>query len=110
VLKFLNEQNIYPEIISGTSAGSIVGGLYANGMKPDKILDFFKSVSLFSWSHLSFRKPGFLDADQFSRYLENEFGDKTIGDLDVELYISATEIERGKLKIFSKNTKICQAI
>ena len=110
VLKFLNEEGIYPEIISGTSAGSIVGGLYANGMKPEKILSFFKSVNLFSWSHLSFRKAGFLDADHFARYLTNEFGDKTIKDLEVELYISATEIERGKLKIFHKNTKVVSAI
>lgn len=110
VLKFLNEEGIFPEIISGTSAGSIVGGLYANGMKPEKILSFFKSVNLFSWSHLSFRKAGFLDADQFARYLNNEFGDKTIKDLEVELYISATEIERGKLKIFHKNTKVVSAI
>ncbi len=105
VLQFLNEQEIFPEIISGTSAGSIVGGLYANGMKPKSILTFFKSVSLFSWTHLSFKKAGFLDADQFARYLDKEFGDKTIKDLDVELYISATEIERGKLKIFHKKHK-----
>lgn len=110
VLQFLNEQEIFPEIMSGTSAGSIVAGLYANGMKPKDILTFFKSVSLFSWTHLSFKKAGFLDADQFARYLEKEFGDKTIKDLDIELYISATEIERGKLKIFHKNTKIVSAI
>lgn len=110
VLQFLNEQNIYPEIISGTSAGSIVGGLYANGKTPKEILAFFKSVSLFSWTHLSFKKAGFLDADQFSCYLEKIFGNKTIKELDIELYISATEIERGKLKIFHKNTKITQAI
>ncbi len=110
VLQFLNEQEIFPEIISGTSAGSIVGGLYANGMKPKSILTFFKSLSLFSWTHLSFKKAGFLDADQFARYLDKEFGDKTIKDLDVELYISATEIERGKLKIFHKNTKVVSAI
>lgn len=110
VLQFLNEQEIFPEIISGTSAGSIVGGLYANGMKPKDILSFFKSVSLFSWTHLSFKKAGFLDADQFARYLEKEFGNKTIKELDVELYISATEMERGKLKIFHKNTKIVSAI
>ncbi len=110
VLQFLNEQEIFPEIISGTSAGSIVGGLYANGMKPKDILTFFKSVSLFSWTHLSFKKAGFLDADQFARYLEKEFGNKTIKELDIELYISATEIERGKLKIFHKNTKVVSAI
>lgn len=110
VLQFLNEQGVFPEIISGTSAGSIVGGLYANGKKPKEILAFFKSVNLFSWSHLSFRKAGFLDADQFARYLEKEFGKKTIRELDIELYISATEIERGKLKIFHKNTQIVPAI
>lgn len=110
VLQFLNEQNIYPEIISGTSAGAIVGGLYANGKKPKEILDFFKSVSLLRWSHLSFKKAGFLDADQFAKYLFNEFEDKTLGELDTELYVSATEIERGKLKIFPKNTSVVKAI
>lgn len=110
VLKFLNEQKIFPEIISGTSAGSIVGALYANGKKPEDILTFFKSVNLFSWSHLSFKKPGFLDADQFAKYLSKEFGTKTIKDLDIELYISATEMESGKLKIFHKNTQIVPAI
>src|SRR5690554_872198 len=106
VLQFLNEQKIFPEIISGTSAGSIVGALYANGKKPKDILTFFKSVSLFNWSHFSFRKAGFLDADQFAKYLSKEFGTKTIKELEIELYISATEIERGKLKIFHKNTEI----
>ncbi len=110
VLQFLNEQKIFPEIISGTSAGSIVGALYANGKKPKDILTFFKSVSLFNWSHFSFRKAGFLDADQFAKYLSKEFGTKTIKELDIELYISATEIERGKLKIFHKNTEIVSAI
>src|SRR5690606_36390371 len=84
VLEFLNEQDIFPEIISGTSAGAIVGGLYANGKKPKEILDFFKSVSLFRWSHLSFRKAGFFDADQFTKYLSKEFEDKKIGDLNAE--------------------------
>lgn len=110
VLEFLNEQDIFPEIISGTSAGAIVGGLYANGKKPKEILDFFKSVSLFRWSHLSFRKAGFFDADQFAKYLFKEFEDKKIGDLNAELYISATEIEHGKLKIFHKNTPVVPAI
>jgi len=110
VLQFLNEQKIFPEIISGTSAGSIVGALYANGKKPKDILSFFKSVNLFSWSHFSFRKAGFLDADQFAKYLSKEFGTKTIKELEIELYISATEIERGKLKIFHKNTEIVPAI
>ena len=40
VLQFLEEKNIRIDVISGTSAGAIVGGLYAIGKKPTEILDF----------------------------------------------------------------------
>jgi len=35
-LQFLEEQNIHPTEISGTSAGSIVAALYAGGKNPKK--------------------------------------------------------------------------
>lgn len=110
VLHFLEEQGIHPEVISGTSAGAITGSLYAFGKTPMEILAFYKSVSLFNWSHLSFKKAGFLDANKFEGYLLDVFGDKTLNELDKELYISATEIKNGKLKIFRKNTKIVDAV
>lgn len=40
VLKALEENGIFPDCIAGTSAGSIVGALYAAGKTPDEILDF----------------------------------------------------------------------
>ncbi len=40
VLQALEENGIFPDCISGTSAGSIVGALYAAGKKPAEILDF----------------------------------------------------------------------
>lgn len=110
VLQFLNEQEIYPEIISGTSAGSIVGSLYAFGKTPVEILNFFKSVSLFSWNHISFRKAGLLDADKLMDYLNIIFQEKVLNDLPKDVYISATDIKSGKLKIFNKQTKIKEAI
>ena len=38
-LQALHEHKIYPEIISGVSAGAIVGAFYANGMAPEDIFD-----------------------------------------------------------------------
>lgn len=110
VLQFLLEQNIEPEIISGTSAGSIVGSLYAYGKTPVEILKFFQSVSLFNWNHLSFRKAGLLDADKFIHYLNNIFKEHTLKELEKEVYISATDIKTGKLKIFNTHTQIKQAV
>ncbi len=47
VLKALEEFGVTVSCISGTSAGSIVGSLYAYGLKPDTILDLVISTSLF---------------------------------------------------------------
>ncbi len=40
VLQVLEAHGIYPEMISGTSMGSIVGGLYAIGYSPDRLARF----------------------------------------------------------------------
>ena len=42
LLKALDENGIQPSIISGTSGGALVGGLYACGVAPEQMLDFFK--------------------------------------------------------------------
>lgn len=41
VIKALEKNNIYPDIIVGTSIGSAIGGLYASGYTPESILDNF---------------------------------------------------------------------
>ena len=110
VLQFLEEQNIQIDVISGTSAGAIVGGLYAVGKKPAEILDFFKSVKLFSWNHLSFSKAGLLDAEKFIDYLDVVFGETKLVDFPKEMYISATDINSGRLKTFNRYTKAKEAI
>ena len=46
VLKALEENGIYPQIISGTSAGSIVGALYASGQTPEQMIEFVREASV----------------------------------------------------------------
>ncbi|MFP7658248.1 patatin-like phospholipase family protein [Chryseobacterium proteolyticum] len=47
VLKALEEFNLKPDIISGTSAGSIVGAFYSFGKTPDEMMDIVKSTTFF---------------------------------------------------------------
>ncbi len=49
VLKVLEEQGIKPDIILGTSMGSLIGGLYAIGYTPAELE---KMVSEFDWDYL----------------------------------------------------------
>ena len=40
-LKAMEELGIRPDLISGVSAGSLIGALYADGYSPDEMLDLF---------------------------------------------------------------------
>ncbi|MDR0229779.1 MAG: patatin-like phospholipase family protein [Flavobacteriaceae bacterium] len=110
VLAFLAEKNIHPTILAGASAGSIVSCLYSNGMEPKEILHFFKSVNLFNWEFLTWSKPGIIDVNGFEKYLKNVFEEKTLGDLPLPIYINATNISTGKIHLFSRQTKVVDAI
>ncbi|WP_338409566.1 patatin-like phospholipase family protein [uncultured Flavobacterium sp.] len=109
-LKFLEEQNIKPTHIAGTSAGSIIAALYAFGIKPNEILEFFKSIYFFHWSHFTFKKAGIIDSQSFKADFEKIFKDAKIGDLNIPTYITATDLVKGRLKIFNNDTKITDAI
>lgn len=110
VLKFLNEKNIQPDVLSCCSAGSIVGSLYAVGKSPEAILDFFQSIYFFHWKHFTFNQPGLVSSAIFSTYLNPIFRDMTLGDLNKDVRIVATELITGNQKVFEKNYKIVDAI
>jgi NTE family protein len=55
VLKALEEMDIRFDRISGTSAGSIVGALYASGHTPDEIFELVKNLSIFRSVRLHLR-------------------------------------------------------
>ena len=109
-IKFLEEQNIRPDRIAGTSAGSIVGALYSWGKTPEEILTFFKSIYLFHWKHLTFKKAGLIDSEAFKHYFQSIFKDAVLGELKIPIQITATDMVRGKLKVFGQDTKIVDAI
>ena len=42
VLQALNEAGIFPDVVSGTSAGALAGVLYCDGYSPKEILKIMK--------------------------------------------------------------------
>lgn len=110
VLHFLEEQQIVVSQLAATSAGAIVGALYLQGIRPLEILEFFKSVNLFSWQHFTLRKAGLMDANSFEVYLSAIFKEQTLESLPIPFYVTATNMEKGTLKIFEPTTKIVDAL
>ncbi len=110
VLQFLEEQNIKPTQIAGSSAGSIVAALYSLGKSPKEILSFFQSIYFFHWKHFTFSKAGIIDSLSFKKYFTDVFGDATIGELKIPIHVTATDMVKGKIKIFDRNTSVVDAI
>jgi NTE family protein len=103
-LKFLNEFGIKPEIISGTSAGSIMGALYADGYSPEEILDMFEGKEFSEFAQLQLPKAGIFDSSRFHKFLKKHFRSKRIEDLSIPLVIVATDLDNGKSVEFSSGS------
>lgn len=110
VLKFLEEQKIKPSQIAGSSAGAVVGSLYSWGKTPEEILSFFKSIYFFHWKHFTFKKAGIIDSESFKKYFEDIFQDAKMSDLPIPMNITATDMVKGKLKIFNNSALIVDAV
>lgn len=106
-LKAITEQGIKIDYITGTSAGAIVGALYAAGYSWEVILDFFTKTSIFSLNRFALKKPGFIDTIKFENDLKLYFPDDSFEKLNIPLTITATEIESGNSKVFNSGQLIC---
>ena len=106
VLKAFEEYGLSPTHISGTSVGAIVGALYAKGVHWSEILSFLKDTSLFHTKRFAFNKPGFLDTEKFYDDLKVYFPRDNFDTLDKPLFITATNVLTGTLKVFNKGQLI----
>ncbi|TLP77280.1 patatin-like phospholipase family protein [Maribacter sp. ACAM166] len=105
-IKALEEHDIYPSHIAGTSAGAIVGALYAGGCRWEEMLDFFKTVELFSINKYAINKPGLIDTSRFYDVLLSYLPKDNFNALKIPLYITATNLLDGTLKVFHKGPLI----
>lgn len=99
-IKALEEFGIKPNIISGTSAGSVVGALYCSGKSPKEIMEIFLEKSAFDFMSISMPKSGLFKTDGFIKFLKKNIRVKNIQNLPIPLYINATNFNKGKSVVF----------
>ena len=102
VLQALNEANIFPDIISGTSAGAIVGALYADGHSPNDILRHMSKSSRLDYFSFTMPKDGLLHISGVVKILKELLTAKTFEELKIPLFVAATDLNNGKIVYFSK--------
>jgi len=99
VLEALHKYGIRPEIISGASAGALVGVFYAAGMEPLQILELVKSnkmVKMFKWQLPS---NGLIDIKKVLSLLENNIETDDFSSLKKPFYCSVVNLNSGHSEI-----------
>ncbi|MGB3963304.1 MAG: patatin-like phospholipase family protein [Tepidanaerobacteraceae bacterium] len=122
ILNVLIKNKIFPDIIAGTSAGSIVGALYAAGVDLEKFLEDFKSINpiclldptvtgvyilllfFYYWTkrpmvHWTLPK-GLFKGEKIEQFLEETFDKKGFNDLKVPLSVVSADINPGQTVVF----------
>jgi len=105
-LKAIEEFGIRPEIISGTSAGAIVGAMYASGLPPEKIIEIFRNRYINNFIEFTLPKAGLFGTAGFIKFLDENIPVKTFEELKIPLFVVATDFDHGKSVIFSSGDLI----
>lgn len=106
VLKALDEIGLKFERLSGTSAGSIVGALYAYGYSPDKILEIVIGTSFFKSVRPAWTMTGLLSLERLKDVLLRFIPENSFESLKIPMTIAATEIVQGRSDYFSSGELI----
>jgi NTE family protein len=95
VFAALFEKGIKPDIISGVSAGAIVGAFIAGGKTPEEILDIFKKGWVFRYTKLHIPIDGLLKLDGLKEVIQNEIPVENIEDLEIPFFVGISNLNRG---------------
>jgi len=101
VLKALEEFGIKPSVISGTSAGAIAGAFYAGGYSLHEIKTIVEKSDVFNFSNVLIKKQGLFNMKGFEKMYQTYFPKNSFDDLQIPLYVAATDILKGEINYFS---------
>lgn len=102
VIRALEENGIFPVAISGTSAGSIVGTLYAAGLSPQQMIEFVKDSKFWKIFQIGLPTDGLAKLTYIQERLKAVVQEDDFAALKKELHIAVTNLNRGQCEIRSK--------
>jgi NTE family protein len=106
VIKALEAQGIVPDIVVGTSAGSVVGALYAsgyNGFQLQKIALDMDETTISDWAIPFFSKSsGVLKGEALQAYVNKAVHNQPIEKLKIPFGAVATDLKTGQPILFRR--------
>lgn len=101
ILKVLKQHNIPIKVVAGTSAGAIVGSLYASGMSPDRLELEAEILGKTDLVDLTLSTSGFIKGDKLQNYINQKVGNRPIQQFPIRFTAVATDFSTGKAVAFN---------
>ncbi|MBN1822044.1 MAG: patatin-like phospholipase family protein [Prolixibacteraceae bacterium] len=102
ILQYLKEKGIYPDIISGVSAGAIVGAFIASGKEPFETLEILAKGGFLKYTKIHLPVDGLLKLDGLKELFIKEIEQQNIEELKIPLIVGATNLNLGKVDFFDQ--------
>ena len=104
VIQVLEESGIKPNMVVGTSAGSVVAAIYASGKSGaqlQRVADSIDQSAITDWN-ISILKRGMMRGEALERFIRQQTGIKNIEQLPIPLGVVATDLQSGEGILFQK--------
>jgi NTE family protein len=102
VLQVLEEQGIKPDVIVGTSAGSVVATLYASGKTPAELNTLAMNLDESSLKDWVFPGRSLMKGEALAKLIRSNTGGKNIEAMRPALGIVAADLQSGQAILFRK--------
>lgn len=102
VLKVLESHGIKPRIVTGTSAGSFVGSIYASGKTPFQMQQIAQQLKESDLRDLTLNSQGIVQGQKLQNYVNRQIGNKPIQQFPIRFAAVATRLDNGSKAEFIK--------
>ena len=102
VIQVLEENGIQPDLVVGTSAGSLVAALYASGKSGAELASLADSMDESAFTDWSFPGRGLIRGEALAKYVRDNTGARSIEQMRTPLGIVATDLDSGQPILFQR--------
>ena len=100
VIQVLEENGIRPDLVAGTSAGSLVAALYAAGKSGAELGALAEKMDETAFTDWSYPGRGLIRGEALAKYVREQTGGRRIEQMRMPLGIVATDLDSGEPILF----------
>jgi NTE family protein len=102
VIQALEESGLAPDLVAGTSAGSLVAALYASGKSGNELAALADTMDETAFADWAYPGRGLIRGEALARFVRDKTGNRQIEQMKIPLGIAATDLDSGDGILFQR--------